>query len=179
MSKQEKMSSKERQALITRLLKETTKPITGNEFSQKTNVSRQVIVQDISLLKAKGKPIVATSQGYIYLNKVEENKAHKKVIVCNHPPERTAEELHLITDHGVSLKNVIVEHPVYGDITATIHVSNRKEANQFVKKIEDASASYLSVLTNGVHLHTLEADTEDKLEAVCNDLETAGILVSR
>ncbi|RKQ29659.1 transcription repressor NadR [Oceanobacillus halophilus] len=174
-----KISSSERQYLIIKQLKATNSPITGSEFAKKTNVSRQVIVQDVSLLKAKGEPIVATSQGYIYLTQDTNEDLHQIVIVCRHKPEDTKEELYLIVDHGVTIKDVIVEHQVYGDLTASIRVNNRKEVDQFVERIENTSAAYLSTLTDGIHLHTIEADSKEKLEAACKDLEKAGILLSK
>jgi uncharacterized protein len=177
MKKSMKLSSLERQELIIQSLKESKEPITGTEFSKKANVSRQVIVQDVSLLKAKGEPIVATSQGYIYFSEKKHENKQEMVIVCKHSPEQTSEELFLIVDHGVTLKDVIIEHPVYGDLTASIRVSNRFEANQFLENIENTKASYLSNLTNGVHLHTIEADSMKKLESACTDLEKAGILI--
>ncbi|KKE80171.1 transcription repressor NadR [Oceanobacillus caeni] len=179
MKGSKKLSSSERQELIIHSLKGANKPITGTEFARKANVSRQVIVQDVSLLKAKGEPIVATSQGYIYLNEKESENKEKMVIVCRHSPEQTPEELFLIVDHGVTLKDVIIEHPVYGDLTASLRISNRFEANQFLQKIKNTKASYLSNLTDGVHLHTIEADSIKKLESVCIDLERAGILIKK
>lgn len=177
MKDQHKMSSARRQSLIINMLNETERPITGSEFAQKTNVSRQVIVQDVSILKAKNKPIIATSQGYMLINHQGNEDLKRMVIVCNHTPEQTQEELYILVDHGVTVKDVIVEHAVYGDLTASIMVSNRTEVDQFVKKINETNATYLSTLTEGIHLHTLEADTMDKIEAGCNDLEKAGILV--
>ncbi|MCU9612365.1 transcription repressor NadR [Caldibacillus lycopersici] len=176
--KAEKMSTIDRQNLIISTLKKAKTPITGSEFAKITNVSRQVIVQDISILKAKNEPIVATSQGYIYLNEEAGKELETMVIVCQHSPEQTQEELYRIVDHGVSVKDVIVEHPVYGDLTASIRVSNRKEVDQFIQKIHETNSSYLLTLTDHLHLHTLEADSREKLLAACKDLLAAGILVS-
>ncbi|WP_153727731.1 transcription repressor NadR [Salinibacillus xinjiangensis] len=171
------MSSAERQQLIIDTLKASTQPITGTEFAKKTNVSRQVIVQDVSILKAKNEPIIATSQGYLYLNQDSDNQLKQKVIVCKHTPEQTRKELNIIVDYGVSVRDVIVEHAVYGDLTASLHVSNRKEVDQFIKRIQNTNARYLLTLAEGLHLHTLEADSLEKIDAACRDLEKAGILV--
>lgn len=65
----DKLLGEERRKQILQWLKETSEPITGGILAERTNVSRQAIVQDISLLKAKNEPIVATSQGYVYLSK--------------------------------------------------------------------------------------------------------------
>ena len=177
MKFQAKMSSVERQRLIMEQLKAGDQTITASEFARKTNVSRQVIVQDVSILKAKNEPIIATSRGYMLINRGKDDTNHR-VIVCNHTPNQTLEELQIIVDHGVTIKDVIVEHGVYGDLTASIMVSNRAEANQFVQKINDSNASYLSTLTAGIHLHTLESDAMSKIEAACRALKAAGILIN-
>ena len=177
MTKDHKMSAEEREKLILTSLKQATAPITASEFAEKANVSRQVIVQDVSILKAKNEPIVATSRGYIYLKQEKEADIKQKTIVVKHTPEQTLEELYIIVDHGVTVKDVSVEHPVYGDLTASIRVSNRKEVEEFYKKLSHPNASHLSTLTNGLHLHTLEADSIDKIDAAIQDLKKAGILV--
>lgn len=178
MKKVEKMTTFERQSFILDLLKKQKEPITGSEIAKITNVSRQVIVQDISILKAKQEPIIATSQGYLYLQEDKGSLLKQKTIVCKHTPEQTKEELYLIVDHGVSVKDVTVEHPVYGDLTASIRVSNRKEVDHFIEKISQTNSAYLLTLTGGIHLHTLEADTMEKITAACHELEKAGLIVS-
>lgn len=175
MNKQQKLSPKMRQKLILNLLKNSGQPITGNELANHTNVSRQIIVQDISILKAKNEPIVATSQGYLYISK-EPNKVQHTIAV-NHTPEETQKELYLIVDNGVTVKDVIIEHPVYGELTASIMVSNRAEVDRFIKKIIETNAPYLSILTQGTHLHTLESDSMDKVKLAIKALKKANILL--
>lgn len=173
MTINEKMVGSKRRKLIISQLRNSNKPITGTEFAEATNVSRQVIVQDISILKAKEEPILATSRGYILQS---ENK-ESKIIVVNHTPGQTKEELNIIVDHGVTVKDVTVEHALYGEITASIMVSNRAEVNQFIHKMNETKAPYLLTLTNGIHLHTLEADSLDKIEAACKDLAANNLLL--
>ncbi|MCM3596378.1 transcription repressor NadR [Metabacillus idriensis] len=174
-----KIPGTKRRELILNWLKETKVPMKGSDMAKKTNVSRQVIVQDISLLKAQNEPILATSQGYVYMKQEnDELPAYKRIIASSHKPEATGEELNIIVDYGVTVKDVIIEHPVYGELTASIMVSNRKEVRDFIEKIEETKAAYLSQLTEGLHLHTLVADREEKLDEVCAALKTAGFLVN-
>lgn len=177
MNGDRKMSPLERQQFIVSVLKEATSPVSGRDLANKTKVSRQVIVQDISVLKAKNEPIVSTSQGYIYLDKQKENAPFRKVIVCKHGPEQTLDELYTIVDHGVTVKDVIVEHAVYGKLTAPIGVTSRKEADAFFHRIKETNAPYLLTLTKGIHQHTLEADSMDKIEAACSALKKAGFCI--
>ncbi|AWC29973.1 transcription repressor NadR [Bacillus cytotoxicus] len=176
-NEQKKILGEERRQLILQWLFAANKPLSGSELSKKTNVSRQVIVQDISLLKARNEPIIATAQGYLYLKPHAKQQALERVIVCQHKPEEVRQELTMLVDHGVTIKDVKVEHPVYGDLTASIMVSNRFDVEQYLQKIQETNASYLSQLTDGIHLHTIEADSKEKLDAACDALNRAGFLV--
>jgi transcriptional regulator of NAD metabolism len=174
---QKKILGEERRRFILQLLKESTTPITGSDFAEKTNVSRQVIVGDITLLKAKNEPIIATSQGYIYLKSNSAALSFERTIACRHSPAETERELNLLVDHGVTVKDVRIEHAVYGDLTASIMVSNRQEVKQFMKKIQNTKASFLSELTGGIHLHTISASSEHNLDKAVAAMEVAGFLM--
>ncbi|WP_102345423.1 transcription repressor NadR [Bacillus sp. Marseille-P3661] len=176
MTESKKILGAERRKLILEWLQQEERPLTGSDLAQKTNVSRQVIVQDISLLKAKNEPIIATAQGYLYL-KNQKTARPTKVVVSSHSPSATAEELYLIVDCGVTVKDVTVEHPVYGDLKASLMVSNRYDVDQFLEKLNDTNATLLSQLTDGTHLHTLEADTEEQIENAVQALAIAGFLL--
>jgi transcriptional regulator of NAD metabolism len=178
MKDTEKVLGDERRQLIVDALQSAVKPITGRTLGEMTNVSRQVIVGDITLLKAKNVPIVATSQGYIYMQ-VQENLGRiEKTIVCKHTPNQTMDELNILVDNGVTVKDVKIEHPVYGDLSASIMVSNRNEVIEFIKRIRESDASYLSKLTeDGIHLHTIVADNEDHIKNAEEALRKADILV--
>jgi uncharacterized protein len=178
MKSQKKLLGDERRNWILELLKETGVPITGSDLAAKTNVSRQVIVGDITLLKAKNEPIIATSQGYMYLKGASPVDLVERIIACTHSPERTEEELNLLVDHGVTVKDVKIEHPVYGDLTASIMVSNRQEVQQFMKKVKATKASYLSELTHGIHLHTITAHSVEALDRAEKALLEANLLIS-
>lgn len=152
------------------------RPYTGTELSKLMNVSRQVIVNDINLLKAKSEPIISTSQGYLYFQEQTATK-FEQTIVCHHSAEDTIDELYTIVDCGVTINNVTIEHPVYGDITASMHLSNRLEIDQFVEKIKKTNAPLLSALTDGTHLHKISAHSEKALEKAIVALQEKGYLV--
>ena len=171
-----KLLGEERRKKLLHILKTSEEPITGSELSRLTNVSRQVIVGDITLLKARNEPIIATSQGYMYMNLGKGNNL-ERTVACHHAPSRAQEELFLLVDIGVTVKDVKIEHPVYGDLTASIMVSSRKEVQLFLAKLSETNASLLSELTSGIHLHTLSAGSEDLLDEAEDALREAGILV--
>lgn len=176
MSNPTKILGDERRNFILRRLQASLEPITGSELAAIANVSRQVIVGDITLLKARNEPIIATSQGYLYMHASRPTGA-ERIIACSHDPNRTEEELLLLVDHGVTVKDVKIEHPVYGDLTASIMVSNRYEVKQFIEKIRSTNASYLSELTGGIHLHTISAPTEKVLDEAEQTLRKANFLI--
>ncbi|WP_204554695.1 transcription repressor NadR [Bacillus ectoiniformans] len=178
MAPGKKILGEERRTLILDWLKESPQPLTGSELARKTNVSRQVIVNDVTLLKARNEPIIATSQGYVYLPPQTPDTWKERTVACTHNPDRTEEELNLLVDLGVLVKDVKIEHPIYGDLTASIMVSNRREVAQFIEKAKETNAAYLSQLTNGVHLHTIAAKTDQMLDEAEQVLEDAGFLLS-
>lgn len=178
MQNKEKILGEDRRTFLANTLKNATRPMTGRELGELTNVSRQVIVGDITLLKAKKEPIIATNQGYIYIHDTADSKQVEKTIVVNHLPEETEEELNILVDHGVTVKDVRIEHPVYGDFSASIMVSNRKEVKDFLQQINEANAIYLSKLAEGgIHLHTISADRLEQIELAEEALKKAGFLV--
>lgn len=178
MPNQKKLSGNERRKYILRLLQNRKDPITGQEIAEKTGVSRQVIVTDIALLKTGNEPIIATNRGYLYMKKGENDSLKRRIIICQHTPEQTRGELEAIVDCGVTVVDVTVEHPFYGDLTGSLMISSRYDVEQFMVNFPNKETALLSVLTDGLHLHTLEADSSEKLDAACKVLEAMGILYS-
>ncbi|MEW9677158.1 transcription repressor NadR [Lentibacillus sp. L22] len=172
----DKIFGEERRQLILSWLKESDQPLSGKVLAKKTNVSRQVIVQDVSLLKAAGEPIIATSRGYVYFHEPADTALCTAVIAVRHTAKDTADELYTLVDYGVTVKNVMVEHPIYGDITGSLMLKNRRDVDAFLAKLNQG-ASLLSQLTGGVHLHTLEAETEKQLEEAKAALRNSGYLL--
>lgn len=177
MEENAKVLGEERHALLIETLKNAKNPIPGRMLGDMMNVSRQVIVGDITLLKAKGEQIIATNRGYIYLPQNESSKI-TKIIACRHTTEQTEEELNILVDHGVTVEDVHIEHAVYGDLRAAIMVSNRQEVKQFINNIKQSNDEFLLKLTEcGMHLHTISASSSEHLQAAENALQDAGFLV--
>jgi uncharacterized protein len=171
-----KLLGEARRAFLVDLLKNERNALTGTELAKRTNVSRQVIVNDMALLKARNEPIIATSQGYLYLAQ-QQDTTFERQVACHHAATDTAEELNLLVDAGVTVKDVTIVHPVYGDLTASIMVSSRYDVEQFIRRMNETEASPLLSLTEGSHLHTLTADAEAKLDAAIERLRTRGFLL--
>ncbi|KGR78646.1 transcription repressor NadR [Ureibacillus manganicus] len=172
-----KLLGDERRNELLRLLKNEKAPITGTDLAKFANVSRQVIVNDMNLLKAHNEPIVSTSQGYVYLNSDHNSALFERKIVCLHTAEQAEDEMLTIVDCGVTIKSVIVDHPVYGEITASMMISNRLDVQNFIERVNDTQATYLSLLTNGTHLHVISAPTKEQLDLAEKLLREKGYLV--
>ncbi|MYL20354.1 HTH domain-containing protein [Halobacillus litoralis] len=172
-----KMKANERREYILTLLKQRGVPITGSALAEEMNVTRQVIVGDVSLLKAGNEPIVATSQGYMYMSEAKEDLAYQRTIVCRHEGSETEDELNILVDHGVHVRDVVVEHPVYGDLTARLQISNRRDVKKFIEKVRSTNAPFLLELTGGIHTHTIAAESREALDEAEQALKEAGILL--
>jgi len=164
----------ERLEKLVKLLESEEKPLSGSELAEVFSVSRQAVVQDIALLRKRGVPIAATPQGY-ELSKGTER--FRRVFAVRHEPGEIAEELGAIVSAGGHVVDVIVDHPVYGEIRGNIHVKTRDDVTRFVNLLNSTGQSPLLSLSKGFHLHTVEADNQKVLDDVENILEEKGFLV--
>lgn len=168
------MSGENRRSGILQLLQNRQEPITGSELSSLYGVSRQIIVQDIALLRAEGRDILATSNGYILY---KEEKRLLKTIVSNHRGyDRLEEELKLIVDMGCTIIDVIIDHPVYGEIRSPLMLKSRIDIEKFMEKTIKNKAEPLSKLTDGEHIHTLEVPSEEIFLELIKKLEEKSFL---
>ncbi|ADQ07889.1 3H domain protein [Caldicellulosiruptor hydrothermalis 108] len=169
------MRTEERRNKIIEILKNAKKAISGTELAKLFGVTRQVIVQDIAILRAKGIKILSAPQGYI-IDHTKENSI-KRVFAVKHECERTEEELNLIVDNGGKVLDVIVEHPLYGELRGLLMLSSRYDVSKFMEFVKEGKAKLLSSLTGGVHLHTVEADSEEVLNRIQKILKEKGFLM--
>ena len=168
-------TEKRREALMKRL-REASQPLTGTKLARTLGVSRQIIVGDISILRAEGAQIFATPRGYIM---PEDAKDHdiKATIVCRHNAADMEKELQAVVDNGGAVLDVIVEHPVYGQLTGQLQISSRYDVEQFLARVQAHDAAPLSMLTGGIHLHTLRCPDAAACERACAALKAAGLLL--
>lgn len=153
------MDKNERQLKILKLIKETNSPLSASKIGQMLGVSRQLVVGDIALLRASGYEIVATPRGYIMNS--SQTKDNIYTIACIHLPSQMEEELNIIVDEGAEVIDVIVEHPVYGQLVGNLHLSSRRDVKNFVDLVNLSQAGMLSSLSNGIHLHTIKCKDDE------------------
>jgi len=151
-------------------------PVSGTELAGLLGVSRQVIVQDIALLRAVNKNILSTNKGYV-LYQAGGSKRAKRTIKVHHADEQIQDELYTIVDEGGHVLDVVVEHDIYGQITVDLIVNNRADVNAFIAKLQEQQTKPLNELTNGVHFHTVEAESEEILDRIEEALEKKGYLM--
>ncbi|MGN0507023.1 MAG: transcription repressor NadR [Lachnospiraceae bacterium] len=168
------MEGQERREQLLQLLSESSEPLSGTLLSQKLKVSRQVIVQDIALLRAVNKNILSTAKGYL-LYHPEPKRATRCFPVC-HNTSQIEDELCSIVDHGGNVLDVIVAHPIYGTISADLIIHNRRDVYDFVRKVKEKQTVPLKELTNDYHFHTVEAASEGILDEIEAALKEKGYL---
>ena len=88
-----------------------------------------------------------------------------------------ANPLNAIVDQGCTVEDVIVEHPIYGQLTGPLHLTSRYEVSQFISRSAKEDARPLSNLTEGIHLHTVTCPDEDAFRRVKEKLRELGILL--
>lgn len=172
------MKTEERRESLLNRLKKSKNALIGSKLADEFGVSRQVIVQDIALLRARGEKIIATSQGYLY---PKSNKdTIKATIACKHgEDDEVEEELMTIVNYGAKIIDVIVEHPIYGELKGMLMIKNPADVQKFVKNYRDNDASLLASLTDGVHLHTVEALNEQVIKKIREELDKKGYLLEK
>ena len=166
------MTAAQRRSAIYEQLTRADAPISATALAQRFSVTRQVVVGDIALLRAEGRSITATPRGYM----IPAEMGLRRTIACHHRAEDTRQELFAMVDCGCTVLDVIVEHPVYGQLTAPLALSSRYDVEQFIRRMADSHAQPISALTDGVHLHTLSCPSEEAFQHLKNTLKSMGML---
>ena len=168
------MDSSARREKILQILQESSSAVTGTALSKACNVSRQIIVGDVAILRAQGIAIISTPRGY-QLHPAE--KGYTAILACVHSTEdEMRTELYTVVDQGGTVVDVAVENSLYGEIRATLNLCNRYDVDNFIRQAADAPESLLSRMTGGVHLHTLHCPDAGSFERIKKELEEKGIL---
>jgi uncharacterized protein len=168
-------SADRRRRMIVAWMRTHGGPIRGGELAKHFRVSRQSLVQDVAILRAGGEDIVATPRGYRLPERAE--RGHRAILACRHAPERTEEELQILVDHGVKVLDVIVEHPLYGELRGSLMIESRADLQDFLEHVSASHALLLSSLTGGVHLHTVEASRPEMISRAKARLRARGFLL--
>lgn len=187
---------KARRASLLDALRSADAPVSGGQLANTLNVSRQIIVQDIALLREAGANIVATTKGYVLADAAQttaqnttktmtQNAAEQpaaafdepaRTFKLHHEVEQTRDELQTIIALGGRVHNVSISHRAYGRITAPLEIADQADIERFIHDIESGKSSPLSTATSGYHYHLVSAPSDETLEAIGRALADKGFL---
>ena len=165
------MDAAARRAAILSRLEQTDHPVSAAALAREFAVSRQIIVGDVALLRAGGADIAATPRGHVL---PRDSAARLRTVACVHDREGMARELEIMVDQGCQVVDVVVEHPIYGQLAGQLHLSSRYDVQEFIRSVSKNQANLLSDLTGGIHLHTLRCPSEEAFPRARPALDEAG-----
>lgn len=166
------MNGEERRSKIIELLKNSKAPLSGTALAKLVGVSRQVIVQDMALLRANAHTIISTNQGYLLSDTATASRVFKVI----HTDDEVEEELSLIVDCGGHVDDVFVSHRIYDIVKAPMNIRSRLDVKHFMDNLASGKSSLLKNVTSGYHYHTVSADSEEILDYIHDELERRGFL---
>lgn len=168
----EYMDAETRRQEIVKYIEMQNEPVSGTKLAKEFHVSRQVIVQDMAVLRAAGYEILSTYRGYI----CEKKKQSERIFCVNHSDDEIAEELNAIVDFGGTAEDVFISHEVYGTLRAPLNIRSRRQVQRFVVEIENGGSRPLKNITSGIHFHTISAENDSILDDIAEELRKKGFL---
>ena len=166
------MNGIDRRKRIVGILENSDAPVSGLSLSKELHVSRQVIVQDIALIRANGRSVFSTNRGYV----IQKQKDVSRILKVVHSDEEVRDELMAVVDMGGTVKDVFVYHKVYGVLKAEMNITSRFTVEQFMEQIATGNSGLLKNVTAGYHYHTILADSEEILDLIEESLKEKGFL---
>ena len=167
------MKAEKRREEILSLIGNSDNPIPANVLKERFNVSRQVIVQDIAIMRANGYDVIATNRGYVLNTKAQATRVFK----CRHTFDEIVDEGMLIIDNGGRVEDIFVNHRVYGRISARLDLYNRTHVEELYRSLVSGASKPLMSVTDGYHYHTVSADGEETLDKIEKLLRERGFLI--
>lgn len=172
------MTGEERRAKIISKLQNADTPLSGTTLAKLFHVSRQVIVQDIALMRAENHGILSTNKGYLLRSNKTEISQPKRVFYVKHETHQVMDEFKTIIDLGGKILDVAVEHELYGQISVDLFIETENDAMDFYDKLLSCRDNPLKVLTDDCHFHTVCAPSEKLLDLIEAELKQKGFLNS-
>ena len=170
------MTGEERRTQILQMLKDQTSPLSGTALADAFHVSRQVIVQDIALMRAENHRIFSTNRGYLYHRTDSAGLLPKRVVSVRHTTEQVLKEFTTVLELGGKILDVVVEHELYGQIRVDLMIESQQDAQEFYEKLMQSKDEPLKILTGDCHYHTIAAPSEKLLDLIEQALQKDGFL---
>ena len=166
------MKTAERRNAILKLLQNAEEPVAARKLAERYGVSRQVIVQDMAVIRAYTPGIISTTKGYV----MEQESRCVREFKVRHKQSDAAKERNLIVDCGGRVCNISISHRVYGRVSAEMDIRSRQDVTEFIAALNDSQSTVLSTATSGYHYHLVEAASEERLDLIGEQLKAAGFL---
>ena len=170
------LSAIQRRKEIIRILIKENRALKGSYIANKFNVTRQIVVKDIAILRAEGNKIIATPEGYIISS--NDMILYKRIFAVSHSSDDIKMEFSSIVKYGGIIEDVIVEHPVYGELKAMLMIKTLNDIENFIINFNNNDVKPLSALTSGVHLHTVSAESEEILNLIEKELKSKNMIIT-
>ncbi len=167
------MKAHERRAEILSLIGNSQNPVAANFLSEKYSVSRQVIVQDIAILRAQGYGVISTNRGYVLGSGLRAERVFK----CRHTLSELVDESEIIISRGGKVEDITVNHRVYGKISARLELSSLRHAEELYRSLVSGASKPLMSVTDGYHYHTVSGENEQTLDEIEKALREKGYLI--
>ena len=167
------MNGADRRKKIIEYIRTSKTPISGAQLAERLGVSRQVIVQDMALIRANGSDILSTHRGYVFQN----HQNASRVFQVKHSDEELEKELCAIVDMGGKVVNVMVDHKIYGHIEVELQINSRRKVREFIEDMRNGKSSPLKNITSDEHSHLVEAEDEQVLDMIEEELKEMEILI--
>lgn len=170
------MKNQDRRKKILEILRNSSSPVTGDQLAKDLDVSRQVIVLDMALLRSAGNAIVSTRRGY-QIN----GRSLTMDFECRYKAMDTdgvMEEMNIVVDNGGMIVSITLLPDFCGPIQAFLNLKNRRDVKQYLENFRTYNIPLIATLSKGLHTLTVAADSQEELEAIRQSLQEAGILIS-
>ena len=170
------MTGEERREQLLYLLQHQQEPMSGTALAQRFHVSRQVIVQDIALMRAENIAVLSTNKGYLIRTAAAVPQQPKRVFYVRHDTDQVLEEFMTVLELGGKILDVAVEHELYGQIRVELLIETEQDARDFVDRLARCRDNPLKVLTGDCHYHTVSAPSEKLLDLIEQELKAKGFM---
>lgn len=173
------MNNQMRREKLYEILENADRPITGIELSKALDVTRQIIVGDVAILRSSGKPILSTARGYQLQGPAEERGCNRRSLHCcsrTMDEDELEAELNAVVDNGGIIRGLTLSHEVYGIIHIDMNIYSRRDVRQYVDKLRASDAPLIVTLTHGAHTLKVETRVDEEMNAVQEGLQELGIL---
>lgn len=172
------MNNLERRKKLLTLLQQADAPICGKQLSKDLNVTRQIIVSDIAILRSSGISIASSKLGYMIIRPDYQN-FYRRSLGCQHKKMDAAEiesEMNVVVDNGGIIHQMILQSKTYGTLCVHLNIRSRRDVKTFIQSFKETDAPFITVITRGEHLLEIETHDAEEMQAIKSRLDELDLL---